>query len=439
MKIFLTGFIALLVIAWVGALSVSGQGAQSLPWAIQSQAFYLCGLLAISLMSLAMVLATRPLWLERPLGGMDRVYRMHKWTAILAVSFAAMHWLLEDSDDLIQSVFGRLGRPLEEQFSGLLHDLRDVAGDLGEIGIYLLLGMVVVSLLKLFPYKFWRHVHRAMPLLYLVLAFHAAMLAPSYYWSQPLGLLLGVLLVAGSYAAVMSLLGLIGQGRRARGTIVSIATPARDVTEVVCQLEPRWRGHRAGQFAFVRFDRFEGHHPFTIASADQGDRRVTFLIKALGDYTRALPGRIAVGQAVTVEGPYGHFELPRRNPEARQIWVAGGIGITPFIAWLEALRAKPDASLVADLHYSTRNCEGDPFVERLKGLCADLPGVSLHIHDSQAGGTLTAEQLASGHDGLHNTEVWFCGPRAFAKRLRIGLTRAWRGRLRFHQEAFEMR
>ncbi|RKT43646.1 ferredoxin reductase family protein [Thiocapsa rosea] len=439
MTIHLTGFIALLVLAWAGALSVSGPGTNSLPWAIQSQALYLSGLLAIGLMSLAMVLATRPTWLERPLGGMDRVYRLHKWTAILAVSFAATHWLLEEGDDLIKSVFGRHGRPLEEQFSGLLHDVRDVGEELGEIGIYLLLAMLVLSLLKRFPYKFWRHVHRAMPLLYLALAFHAAVLAPTHYWSQPLGLLLGMLLVAGSVAAVMSLLGLVGQSRRARGSIVSISTPSHDVTEMVCQLEPRWRGHRAGQFAFVSFDRFEGHHPFTIASADHGDRRVTFLIKALGDFTRALPQRIAVGQAVTVEGPYGFFQLPRRNPEARQIWVAGGIGVTPFIAWLEALRAKPDASLITDLHYSTRNRGTDPFVDRLETLCADLPGVSLHIHDSQAGSTLSAEHLASMHDGLRKTEVWFCGPSRFAKRLRTGLTRAWRGRLRFHQEAFEMR
>ncbi|MTW20519.1 ferredoxin reductase family protein [Allochromatium palmeri] len=439
MNIYLTGFIALLVLAWAGALGVNGLGTTSLPWAIQSQAFYLSGLLAIGLMSLAMVLATRPTWLERPLGGMDRVYRMHKWTAILAVSFAAMHWLLEDCDDLIKSVFGRFGEPLEVQFSGLMHELRDVGEELGEIGIYLLLAMLVLSLLKRFPYHLWRHIHRAVPLLYLALAFHATVLAPTDYWSQPLGLLLGVLLVAGSFAAVLSLLGLIGRARRARGTILSISTPARDVTEVVCQLDSRWRGHQAGQFAFVSFDWFEGHHPFTIASADHGDRRVTFLIKALGDFTRALPRRIAVGQAVTVEGPYGFFELPRRNPEARQIWVAGGIGITPFIAWLEALRANPDDSLVTDLHYSTRDWASDPFAERLKGLCADLPGVSLHIHDSQAGSTLTAEHLTSMHDGSSKTEVWFCGPSGFARRLRTGLTRAWRGRLQFHQEAFEMR
>jgi predicted ferric reductase len=439
MNIYLTGFIALLVLAWVSALGVSSLGADSLPWAIYTQAFYLSGLLAIGLMSLAMVLATRPVWLERPLGGMDRIYRLHKWSAILAVVFAAMHWLLEEADDLIESVFGRHGQPLEEQFSGLLHELRDFGEELGEIGIYLVLAMVVLSLLKLFPYHLWRHVHRAVPLLYLALAFHAAVLAPGHYWSQPLGLVFGGLLAVGSIAAIWSLLGLIGWTRRARGTILSISTPAQDVVEVVCQLESRWRGHRAGQFAFVNFDRWEGHHPFTIASADHDDRRVTFMIKALGDFTRALPGRIAVGQAVTVEGPYGVFVRQPLDPQARQIWVAGGIGVTPFIAWLEDLRANPDAGFVTDLHYSTRNRERDPIVSRLETLCADLPGVSLHIHDSQAGGSLTAEHLARLHDASRKTEVWFCGPRRFAKQLRRGLNRAWRGRLRFHQEAFEMR
>ncbi len=439
MNSYLTGFIALLVLVWAGALAVSGLGANSLPWAIYTQAFYLSGLLAIGLMSLAMVLATRPVWLERPLGGMDRVYRLHKWSAILAGVFAATHWLLEDCDDLIKDLFGRRGHPLEEAFGGLLHELREVGEELGEIGIYLVLALVVLSLLKLFPYHLWRYLHRAAPLLYLMLAFHAAVLAPGDYWSQPLGLVFGGLLAAGSVAALWSLLGLIGWTRRVRGTIVSISTPAPDVVEVVCQLASRWQGHRAGQFAFVNFDRWEGHHPFTIADADHGDHRVTFLIKALGDFTRALPGRIALGQAVTVEGPYGVFVRQRIDQKARQIWVAGGIGVTPFIAWLEDLRANPDADFVTDLHYSTRNRERDPIVSRLESLCAELPGVSLHIHDSRAGGSLTAEHLARLHDASRKAEVWFCGPRRFAKQLRRGLTRAWRGRVRFHQEAFEMR
>lgn len=51
----------------------------------------LSGYLAINFMSITMLLATRPGWLESPLGGLDRMYQLHKWTGIMAVSFALAH------------------------------------------------------------------------------------------------------------------------------------------------------------------------------------------------------------------------------------------------------------------------------------------------------------------------------------------------------------
>lgn len=439
----LSAFIGLIVLAWGVNVAALDTAAAALPWMVYEQGLYLSGLLAIGLMSLAMVLATRPAWLERPLGGMDRIFRVHKWAGILAGVFALLHWLIEMSDDLIKSIFGRGGRPHEEEFGGLLENLREAGEELGEFAIYLVLAMVVLSLLKRFPYKFWRHIHRAMPVLYLMLAFHAAVLAPIAYWTQPAGALLALLLAAGSVAAALSLTGRIGRERRVHGVVTGVSSPAADVTEVVCRLDGDWRGHRAGQFAFVGFDRFEGAHPFTIASADRGDRSVSFQIKALGDYTRQLSSRIAVGQAVTVEGPYGRFVLDRHNRKARQIWVAGGIGVTPFLAWLDALRTRPDDAPAADLHYSTRDLACDPFAARLQALCAELPSVTLHVHDSSAGSVLTAEHLSAAHDGERgrprSAEVWFCGPRPFAEQLRAGLLRIWGPRLRFHQEAFELR
>lgn len=438
----LGAFIALIVLAWGLDVTTLERSSATLPWLAYEQGLYLSGLLAIGLMSLAMVLATRPVILERPLGGMDRVFRMHKWAAILATVFAALHWLIEMSDDLIKDLFGRAGRPGHMEFSGLYESLRDAGEELGEFAIYLLLGLVLLSLWKRFPYKAWRHLHRAMPALYLALAFHSAALAPPAWWTQAVGLLLMILLTAGSVAAIMALTGRIGRQRRVQGVVTSVSSPAPDITEVVCRLDGAWRGHRAGQFAFVSFvdsDPFEGAHPFTIASADHGDRSVTFQIKALGDYTRRLAGRVAAGQAVTVEGPYGRFVLDRRDRKAHQIWVAGGIGVTPFLAWLDELRATPSAAPQADLHYSTRAAASDPFVLRLQRLCADLPSVRLHVHDSSAGTGLTADALDVGHLHGPRAEVWFCGPRRFGDQLAKSLQRAWTGNPRFRREAFDMR
>jgi len=277
-----------------------------------------------------------------------------------------------------------------------------------------------------------------MPVLYLMLALHAAMLAPSDYWTQPAGVLLAVFLAVGVSASFVALAGLIGRRRQASGSVVSVSREA-DVTEITCRLDGEWERHRPGQFAFITFSRFEGAHPFTIASADRGDRTITFFIKALGSFTRSLAHRVQVGQPVTIEGPYGRFQLDRSNRGRRQIWVAGGIGVTPFLAWLESLQTRPAEVRDVDLHYCTQNRDADRFVERLQALCRVLPGVRLHVHSSRHGEVLTVRELGLGGDGGKKCELWFCGPRGLADALKKGLKESWNGRLRFHQEAFEMR
>ena len=435
MKILLGSLFALVTLVWGLDVftAVIPPGTHPL-WIARQEALYLSGLLSIALMSLAMLLATRPAWLEAPLGGMDRIYRTHKWAGILAIGFAAVHWLVEMSGDLLKSSIGREGRLPKEKFTGLLEILRDLAEDLGEWAIYALLVMLAITLWKKFPYQAWRFLHRAMPVLYLMLAFHAALLAPTGYWAQPAGVLLAVLLSAGVYGALRALLGGIGRAREAAGEIIAVEHPAQDVTTVRCRLDRAWSGHRPGQFAFVRFDDREGAHPFTIASADRGDRVVSFQIKALGDYTRRLAAQLQAGQGVHVQGPYGRFDVARCNPRARQIWIAGGIGVTPFLAWLESLQAAPGKAPAADLHYCTRDQATDAFVPRLEALCATLPGIHLHIYGARQGASLQARLLGD----LKDAEIWFCGPGGLADALRKGL-RAMGCRPRFHQEAFEMR
>ncbi len=430
----LTGFITVVVLAWFAGLPAA---ASSLPWFAYEQAMYLSGLLAIALMSLTTMLATRPAWLERPLGGMDRIYRLHKHAGILAAGFAATHWLIEMSDDVLESFLGGEAWEFAEG-SGLVHAMREAAEEIGEWAIYVVLAMLAITLWKRFPYSVWRYLHRAMPALYLLLAFHAAWLAPTEWWHLPTGWLLAALLAGGSFASALSLGGLIGRSRRSFGRIVAVTSPSPEITEVVCRTGEGWRGHRPGQFAFVTFDRLEGAHPFTIAGADPASGTVTFQIKALGDYTRGLARRLSVGQPVTLEGPYGRFDFARHDRAARQVWIAGGIGVTPFLAWLEALGDAPESAPDVELHYCTRDRERDPLVARLEALCAQVPSVRLQVHGARQDERITAQAVAgSGHT---KTEVWFCGPQGLGRVLRDGLQGLRNaGRIRFHQEAFEMR
>lgn len=433
MKLLLAVLLSALGLAW-GWDVYNAAPTDAHPWWVARQELlYLSGVLAIGLMSLATYLASRPVWLETPLGGMDRVYRTHKWAGILGGSFAIVHWLVEMSDDILKSSIGRSGRVPKEQFGNVLDRLRDLAEDLGEWGFYIVIALIVLTLWQRFPYRPWRFLHRAMPVIYLALAFHAVLLAPADYWTQPLGLLLAPLVAAGCYGALRALLANIGRERRVSGKVAELEPLGSDLLRVRCQLDAGWPGHRAGQFALVTFDESEGPHPFTIASADRGDGSVEFCIKALGDYTRRLRATLLVGAPVLIEGPYGRFDLARRRPQARQLWVAGGIGVTPFLAWLEAQREAAEP-VQAELHYCTRDRSSDPLVDRLQALCAGLPSIRLSIHGAAQGETLDATRLLAG--GETKADVWFCGPAGLGQALRQGLQGAG---LRFHQEAFQMR
>ena len=195
-------------------------------------------------------------------------------------------------------------------------------------------------------------------------------------------------------------------------------------------------GSSPGQFAFVTFDSSEGAHPFTIASADRGDRTVTFAIKALGDYTQPL-SRAGRGDHVCVEGPYGRFELSRADPGACRSGSPAVLG---------SRRSSPGWNLFrgahyrvsADLHYYVRDRESDPFVQRLQALCAVLPLTYAYLHDQQ-NTPATVDNLTAMTGTPKQAEVWFCGPRGLGETLRVGLYRVWGSRLRFHQEAFEIR
>ena len=108
----------------------------------------LSGYLSINFMSLTMLLAMRPRWLEYPLGGLDKMYQLHKWTGILGALFAIAHWLIEETDDAVKSLFGKERSLREADFSGLLDNLQDSFKDLGEQGFYLLFGCLVCEVSK---------------------------------------------------------------------------------------------------------------------------------------------------------------------------------------------------------------------------------------------------------------------------------------------------
>lgn len=402
------------------------------------------GIIAIGVFSVAMVLATRPRWIEPFAGGLDKSYRLHKWLGIGGGVTAIFHWLGANGPKWLVG-WGVIERPRRgpradpETLGAIqrfLGDQREMAEAIGEWAFYAVVLLIAVALIKRIPYRLFAATHRLIAVAYLALVFHSVMLINFSYWMQPIGIVSGLLMLAGVLAALLSLGGRIGRTRQVQGTIEALHYfPDMRIQETVIKLDPDWPGHDGGQFAFVTFDAGEGQHPFTIASAwNPADRRVMFITKALGDYTEYLPDRLRIGDPVTVEGPYGRFTF--EDGHERQIWIGGGVGITPFIARMKQLAQAPEDQLI-DLFHSTTNLEP----AALEKLTADAAGanVNLHVLINDRDGYLTGEKLREAVPDWRSAGIWFCGPAGFGAALRQDLTAHGLSANDFHQELFDMR
>ena len=95
MKRFLLPLTALVIAVWAAQQPEEVLNF-SAAFPMMRQAFIvLTGALTLSWMSFGMVLALRPASLERALGGLDKLYRTHKWAGIGAMFLLIAHWLLE--------------------------------------------------------------------------------------------------------------------------------------------------------------------------------------------------------------------------------------------------------------------------------------------------------------------------------------------------------
>jgi predicted ferric reductase len=401
------------------------------------------GLLAIGMMSVAMVLAVRPVWFESQLGGLDKMYRLHRWLGIGTLSASIGHWLLVEAPKWA-SKLGLMARlpggrhPTASEtvpFFQWLKSLRGAAEAVGEWAFYAAVVLIAIALIKRFPYRWFFLSHRLLAVVYLVLEFHSIVLMNFTYWSTGLAPLMVTLMLAGTGAAGVVLIRRVGERRKVTGTVDRIERfTGVDTLSVGILLGGRWPGHDAGQFAFVTLDPSEGAHPFTMASAWTGDGHVQFLIKELGDYTRGLGSRLQLGQSAEVEGPYGKFNFD--GPQRRQIWIGAGIGITPFVAQMKALSIQRGSKPISLIH-----CTAELDNVAIGKLRADALAahVDLQVLVDERDGLLSAKRLMDLVPQWREAGVWFCGPIGFGRALRKGLIAQGFDAKHFHQELFDMR
>lgn len=441
------GTLAVLVLLWLIAEPAIFQSTAF--FALRGAMVQLSGIVAISCMSAAMILALRPRWPEPWLGGLDKMYRLHKWLGIAALVVAIVHWLWANGPKwavgwgLLERPARGARAPVDNPIEAVFVGLRGSAEGLGEWAFYAAVVLIALALIKYFPYRLFYKTHRLLALAYLVLVFHSIVLIKFSYWTSPVGWVTAGLLAGGTWAAVLVLLRRVGAGRQFEGRITSLQYyPGVTSLETEIEVPYGWPGHKPGQFAFATSDASEGAHPYTIASGWNAEYpRITFITKELGDHTSRLREKLRVGQEVTVEGPYGCFTFDDDCPH--QIWIGGGIGITPFVARMKHMARQrgsgdgPEAQMV-DLFHTTADVDE----EALGKLATDAQSadVRLHVLIDARDGRLTGQRVRESVPQWREASIWFCGPTGFGEALKRDFAaHDFPVKQRFHHELFAMR
>jgi predicted ferric reductase/mono/diheme cytochrome c family protein len=413
-----------------------------------TSAAVLCAFAGTAAFAMNLVLGARIRPVEKLFGGLERMYRIHRENGQIAFALLAAHAFLIFASRVTVSVSS--GFDLVTPRAGLTIFSGFVALTL--MGVALVLTLFVRLGQEVFVY-----VQRAFGFVFLLATYHvfttqngAKALSPALNWYTV------ALATAGIAAFAYRSLFHNVLVHRTHYTVEAANRLDEFVTEIV--LEPRSKPlvYRPGQFVFVSFrsQEMRAHqraidislerqvfsirageignqfHPFSITSApDEENLRIT--VKAVGDYTSALR-RLEPGAEAVVEGPFGSFSNEGlRQP--RQIWVAGGIGVTPFLSMARSLGR---TAAPMRFYYCVERLEEAHFLREFQAIAAGREGFELTVVPRDSDGFLSAERLAAESPDLAETDVLICGPPAMIVSLRSQLVAQGLPESRIHAEEF---
>lgn len=441
MKRIVLPFVLVTTAAWLAGLFIFPPGYSTR--AVSHEFFYLSGTLAWGLMAIALVIAARPAWLERVAGEpLDRLYGHHKTLGLWTIGLSVLHYFGKTVGGTVVSVvslFGieaaQVGRPVIDQ-TGMnalelfWSALRPVAvtSSIWATAFMVLLGVLALS--KRIKYPAWLTAHRLFAVVFLVLSLHSVRLMDTTDFVSPFGWINLVVTVVGVWASVVILVKGAGASKSVPAT-VRAAEHAGGVT--ILTVEPTKTFAAApGQFAFLKVSGHE-KHPFTIAGRTP-EGGIVFAIKGLGDFTAALSETVKPGDAVEVEGPWG--ALTPENDVPNQVWVAAGIGIAPFLAWLESERGDA-APAGTTLLWCVKSKTEEPLLARVEALAKDA-GAALRIFES-GGERLRPEVLFSETFPQLPSRLVCCAGAGLSEKLARAWTRAGGRAEHFRREEFDWR
>lgn len=372
------------------------------------------GLLGAVLFAINFLLSTRLPIIDTLFAGINRAYIIHHLNGIAALIFLVLHPLLLIYPLGLDIIIPTLDKPA--YLFGILALL-----------VLVVLLFITLVLFKHLPYERWQATHKFLGVSFLLGGIHVFLIPSTTMTSLPLRIymlsIIGLGLAAYLYRTVFGKYMI----PKTPFFVKSVESLNETTTQITLRPGLNTIKFTPGQFTFI--SALGQTHPFSV-TAPQGSKELTFAIKSLGDYTSQIKN-LKPNTQVQVEGPFGRFSY-KYCDNSDQIWIAGGIGITPFLSMSRSI-SKSD-SLNVHLFYAVKNRSEAIYQDELR----KNPNIKLHLHESSTSGYLTAEIIKSTIPDFKKYDVFVCGPTTLMKALRAQCKKLGLQDDKIHDEQFAL-
>jgi len=357
-------------------------------------------LFGIILMAFTTLLSTKIRFIEKFTSGLDKAYNMHQLTGSLAFIFIINHPLLL----LVQSL------PHINVSMLYIFPSTNLPYTFGILALYcMILSFIFIVFIKI-PYNKWRLTHKLLSLAFLLGSIHILLITSDTSAFLPLRVWIFGFIAIGLGSITYSLL----YKYLAPKLYYKIEKIDRSIDVITLYLKPIGDkgilNFEPGQFVYIGFKNKEiGRelHPFSIASGTNKNY-LRISAKIVGDYTLKLPQYLNEGDIGTIYGPYGSFAKDARHFK-NCLWIAGGIGVTPFLSMLSNEAENPSDKLI-HFYYSYRKKEDANFLLHIQKSISKVNHISFIDWCTQDKNRLSADAIKSHLDLTTIDAIFLCGP-----------------------------
>lgn len=195
--------------------------------------------------------------------------------------------------------------------------------------------------------------------------------------------------------------------------LLSRKTVAENTTEVSFEIPTEHRElfiWKAGQYVDITIpspkysDARGASRMFSITSAPHESPILSITFRNSESAWKRHVCEMNSGELLEVQGPFGFFTLPRKH-ERDLVFIAGGVGIVPFISMMKHIRHS-EAPHRVHLLYANSSLERAAYHEQLSEISSAHPKASFTLHI----GSITEEVLQKAAHEKSNPLFYIAGP-----------------------------